>query len=106
MFTKVKISDLSTSAINYLIAKLEGENTAPQCWNLYNYDTDYNSVAHIIEREQISFAPAAQGGYFASIDYDGKCVKQWGENLIISALKCIIAFHLGEEVSIPNSLIK
>jgi hypothetical protein len=104
MFTKVNVKDLKICAINWLIAKYQGECTAPNCWHLYNYSNDCNSWISVIRHEKITFTPKANGGYLATKNGNVKCVMQSGKTMFIAGLLCVIAFYYGDNVDIPTVL--
>lgn len=123
---KVKTAELIGLALNWAVAVGEGKNITfmrnddgslfPQpVWadgiQRLDYDSSWNLSGPIIERERISFA------YEPSLLYEDKhrwkAIGQmsdrgheYGPTPLIAAMRCYVAFKLGDEVEIPDELCR
>lgn len=66
--------------------------------------TDWSQGGPIIERESISVCPASDAPWMAC-DSQGKN-RHTGPTPLIAAMRCFVASKLGNEVDIPDELIK
>lgn len=116
---KVKTQDLIDTALDWAVAKCEGfkyelyehnrkkwENGLhrPQHWQP---STNWAQGGPIIEREEIGSFHYIHGfhgpTWSARIGSGG--FQQDGPTLLIAAMRCFCASHLGDEVDIPDELV-
>jgi hypothetical protein len=116
MTERMKTSELTGAALDWAVAKCEGFPVTEKHYDLrfideYPFSTDWAQGGPIIEREEISTAkleetlpdaiaphPACWSGHI-----DGVFVR-YGPTPLIAAMRCYVAFKLGEDVSIPEEL--
>ena len=121
---KVKTADLIGTALDWAVAVVEGlteENTwtaieifkAARAGGLYWYSTDWSQGGPIIERQEIGLrrnAPCSQGREWEaspSITAKGAGGKWgYGPTPLIAAMRCFVSSKLGDEVDIPEELLK
>lgn len=125
---KIKTSELTDAALDWAVAKCEGHTA---CWEHdfsilchKSYHLKWEHGGPIIEREGILLRPirkeghALDGQWLAKYDGDntGQIVqwvcKPWvkrsyskGFTPLISAMRCLVASKLGDEVEIPEELV-
>lgn len=116
---KVSVSELSGPALDWAVAKCEGEPAS-----IYggvvrvmhgrfgpdlNYSTDWSQGGPIIEREGISICPHTLSGWAARIAPPPYCNIDdhfsHGPTPLIAAMRCYVASKLGSTVDIPSELI-
>lgn len=124
---KIKTSELQGAALDWAVAKcegLDGETLDPLTWRYtaypsrcYNYSTDWAQGGPIIEREGIGFfcnrtakvgarfKPDA-GADWRACPYNKLMEHHFGPTPLISAMRCVVASKLGDEVEVPNELVK
>ncbi len=120
---KIKTADLQGDALDWAVATLEGytdwcgktEKFLPPRkeygWVDFfdlRYSTDWSQAGPIIERERISLYPTHGVSWFAEGAPDSECdqelAAQRGPTPLIAAMRCFVAFKLGDEVEIPEEL--
>lgn len=118
---KVKTSELIGEVLNWAVAQGEKQTTGKTTGEpflyehrLYLQDFDpsgnWSHGGPIIEREGIAIGRTRNGkGYAAWIGYasDYGMVKFYtAHNLLTAAMRCYVASKLGDEVEIPDEMIK
>lgn len=129
---KIKTTDLSGPALNWAVAKAEGlnPNSDPEVRRQYvgysgfaeangfgyaikHYSTGWEDGGPIIEREELGLkrnAPCSRGREWeASPSITAKGVGgKWGygPTPLIAAMRCYVASKLGDEIEIPEELLK
>lgn len=113
---KIKINKLTGAALDWAVAKCEGEQLPTggmymQTWPMYSLDWAY--AGPIIERERIhllchySLVYGDEARWRASIggdiDYPQAC--ELGKTPLIAAMRCYVASKLGDEVDVPEELL-
>lgn len=127
---KIKTSELIGAALDWAVANCEkisvGNVKQPHgfietAWDsvtkwenaceIYSPSTDWSQGGPIIEREKIS--PGYWGdkhrntGIWIAHHQKGyKRIPYEGETLLIAAMRCYVASKLGDEVDIPEELVK
>lgn len=122
---KVKTAELIGPALDWAVAVCEGftdyDSTTEKMlpprreygWVRlcdYNFSSDWSQGGPIIERERISFA------YEPSLVYEDKHrwkaigqmsdrSHEYGPTPLVAALRCHVAFKLGDEVEVPEELL-
>lgn len=121
---KVKTSELTGAALDWAVAKCEGWNsydihtngnfelentvTGDCLWlRCFQPSTDWAQGGPIIERENIS-VQARDGVWSASMKMPDGSWPIWGygPSPLIAAMRCYVASKLGDEVEVPEELIK
>ena len=132
---KIKTQDLIDSALDFVVAKLEGKNITlmrnddgslfPQpVWadGLWKqcYSSSWSQGGPIIERPQdkalmgiegrVGWAPGAKefGPFFRAWygPSDDPYIVSYGPTPLIAAMRCYVASKLGDEVDVPDELMK
>lgn len=119
---KVKSEQLVDNSLDYIVAKLENhqwrnhwmlEDQGFHSWNSYEisfgnptpkYSSDWNKAGTIIDREKIdiehtNWIPACTFAKYLNDDMGTS--RQSGENSTIAAMRCYVAYKLGEFVDVP-----
>ena len=109
---KIKTADLTGPALNWVVAKVEGENYRPV--TTYNgighefppidYSTDWAQGGPIIEREEISIGKADDPNWWAFKGWKAEDGTP-GPTPLIAAMRCFVTSRLGDEVEVPAELI-
>lgn len=114
----VHVSELTDAALDWAVAKCEGEdeeNTLdPLTWiytakptGCWDFSTDWSQGGPIIERENIS--TCWEGTIWVATRFNKNCGETWfghqyGSTPLIAAMRCYVASKLGDEVEIPDEL--
>jgi hypothetical protein len=123
---KVKTSELQGAALNWAVAKCEGDDTLavyfdersgePLChddWpdnQEFKPSTDWAQGGPIIEREKIGlfkgnplYFPEGNenGDYYEDLWIAGK---YHGQTPLIAAMRCYVSSKLGDEVEVPDEM--
>lgn len=114
---KVKVSEASGSALDYMVAKCEGwpltwdENTedfflglwAPLCFlKEYTPSTNWQQGGPIIEREKIGTRPNGDG--WVALHINPRVKAMTGSTPLIAAMRCYCCSKLGDIVDVPGEL--
>lgn len=123
---KVKVSEASGAVLDWMVAKCEGIKLClapfPGAKNFvmvgysskgefatshqYLPTTSWAQGGPIIDREKIAVWPDHDTGrYFASAD-EGRGTDYSGDTLLIAALRCCVASKLGDEVEVPDEVLR
>lgn len=125
----MKVSELSGAALDWAVARCEGYKdlrwnhkdcverhlmmTPPRTaygpvflWEL-GYSTDWSIAGPIIEREAITVSEGSPviGIEWMACDRSASHI-QHGPSYLIAAMRCLVASKMGEEVEIPEELLK
>lgn len=121
---KVNVSELSSAALDWCVAKCEHEpystlTTYDGIDNEYPasaYSTDWAQAGPIIEREGITCGPYFEKGVrlydawqaYAGWDHENLCSlhEQDGKTCLIASMRCYVASKLGDTVEVPAELLK
>jgi hypothetical protein len=115
---RIKTSELQRDALDWAVAKAEGQTsfyfdgydynpqtlqiyTAGGCSRRFNYSSNWLQGGPIIEREKISLESFPMDWEATSSNFK---VKQTGPTPLIAAMRCYVASKLGDEVEIPEEL--
>lgn len=106
----VKTSELSGAALNWAVCKANGEHQHPYdeytpTWMANRrYSEDWAKGGPIIERERIRLdqMPYPKELWIAGHDSSHDMVS--GPTPLVAAMRCFVAFKLGEEVEIPKEV--
>jgi len=110
----IKTSEATPRQLNWLVAEIEGfvqEGDEP--WQPgeepFAFTTAWDQGGPIIERERIFVKPTINKGW-RSYQRDpfgnGICHSQYGPTPLIAAMRCYVASKLGDEVDVPEELLK
>ena len=105
----MKVSELTGAALDWAVAKCEGEEVRlikgqlEALWtdNGYKPSTDWAQGGPIIEREKTAIKENGYGHWFAKVGA-GKWMR--GPTPLIAAMRCYVTSKLGSEVEIPEEL--
>jgi len=105
---KIKTSELTDIAIDWVVARIEGDELPKSGGKGSDYSTDWSQGGPIIEREGISTVQEGDAADWVASVYDHKA-DDWhlhtlGETPLIAAMRCYVASKLGDEVEIPEEL--
>jgi len=107
---KIKTSELTGAALNWAVAKCEGEDYAPDAstngigmeFEATRYSTDWSQGGPIIECEAISLTQFSDYPKWTAKHPESICID--GPTPLIAAMRCYVAYKLGDEVDIPDEL--
>ena len=120
---KVKTEELIAPALDWVVTRANFEINFDEVWRNFRseceYSTDWAQGGPIIERERIDILAAEEGCWSCyknllddSIEDDleyinsGTSFNGFGPTPLIAAMRCYVASKLGNEVEIPEGLIK
>jgi hypothetical protein len=125
--TKIKTSELTRAAIDWAVAKCEGEITDLEydgiTWGFkldgklkvlakgwaasmsWHPSTNWAQGGPIIEREEIDTVKMGVEQWRGRIE-GGNPVSGYGPTILIAAMRCYVASKLGETVDVPEELTK
>lgn len=108
---KINTQDLTGAALDWAVAKCEGELDAfaerltladSPCF----YSTDWSQGGPIIERERIELNIDPQTQQWVATRYVDTVVnEQDGPTPLIAAMRCFVSSRLGESVDVPDELV-
>ena len=113
---KVKVSELSGSALDWAVAKAHGVNMdrfyneivdlGHSVADIYVPSTNWDQGGPIIERTGITVGPSnafcqEYGKFAASLENP---IVAFGDTPLIAAMRCFVKSKLGESVEIPDQL--
>ena len=123
---KIKTSELTGPALDWAVAKSEGERYGPPTFRVhqnskgatvylntgmqqsgipYRPSTDWAQGGPIIEREGITLRSCIDGAAWdAELAYE-ETILAPGPTPLIAAMRCYVASKLGDEVDIPEELL-
>ena len=100
---KIKTSELTVTALDWAVARIEGDELPKSGGKGSDYSTDWAQGGPIIEREKIGVW--WDGVWHAKYDGCRPDQVQDAHTPLIAAMRCYVASKLGDEVEIPNELI-
>ena len=118
----MKTSELTGAALDWAVAKCEGEDSIASCYYTdddiplyleeapqptWEPSTDWAQAGPIIEREKIAFMPdEASRDWLAEYPFNHPQDEPYwcGPTPLIAAMRCYVASKLGDEVEIPEGL--
>ena len=107
---RIKTNELSGAALDWAVAKCEGVVYHGPAWT--KYSTDWAQGGPIIEREEISISREFASGRIewaawtpAPIRDDAEAFG-YGPTPLIAAMRCYVASRFGDEVDVPDELLK
>ena len=106
----MKTSELTGATLDWAVAKCEGidymkDDVRFRGAYARKYSTDWSQGGAIIEREGISLSRRGEhswsvwGAVLNDFEFDEE-----GETPLIAAMRCYVAFKLGDEVELPEEL--
>jgi len=112
MKAKIKTSELTGAALDWAVAKCEGDdyravteyNGIGHEFPPTNYSTDWAQGGPIIERNRITWSgqSARICKYFGGHTWQN--FEEFGTTPLIAAMRCYVASKLGDEVEVPKDL--
>lgn len=93
---KIKTSELTGDALDWAVAKCEGEP-------VYSFSTNWLFCGPIIERKKITVSPCRMDGQTGWVACTHTYI--WGETPLIAAMRCYVASKFGNEVEIPDEIV-
>jgi hypothetical protein len=103
----MKTSELTGVALDWAVADCEGHDfpSADAVCGIFNPSTDWAQGGPIIERELIEIYPLCNVEWGArKVNDEGDLMRFYGDTPLIAAMRCYVAFKLGDEVEIPEEL--
>jgi Protein of unknown function (DUF2591) len=108
--TEMKTSELTRHALDWAVAYAKVFEVQAHCQTIdlgvvEDYSTDWSQGGPIIEREGIELVPSHDGTrwYSEGLNRGGQSE---GPTPLIAAMRCYVANKLGDEVDVPEELIK
>lgn len=113
----MKTSELTGAALDWAVAKCEGEDYCDHdgmngigiAFEATRYSTDWSQGGPIIDREKISIMEECNGTWMGSIggctDLDMPLWQEHGPTPLIAAMRCYVASKLGDDIDVPEELI-
>lgn len=105
---KTKTSELTGAALDWAVAKCEQQldedaMLLPVEWHLAAFSTDWAQGGEIIEREDIELVPKIDhwDAYYAEL-----IVPYEGDTPLVAAMRAYVASKLGDEIGVPEELLK
>lgn len=116
---KIKTSELIGAALDWAVAKCEGEDYSPVMtysgigheFPATTYSNNWELAGPIIERERIEIVHGnplyfpngnEAGDFYESLWISGR---MHGQTPLIAAMRCYVASKLGETVDVPEDLV-
>ena len=99
---KLKTSELTGAALDWAVAKCEGDEPCKAGGVGLRYSTDWLAGGPIIEREYIELT--IDLAWNAAIRGGDKDDIAHGPTPLIAAMRCYIMSQLGDEIEIPEEL--
>lgn len=107
----MKVSELSGFALDWAVAKCEGEEVRlikgqlETLWtdNGYKPSTNWSQGGPIIERERIDVYGFDGEQWGAEDNFRSR---QYGDTPLIAAMRCYVASKLGEEITVPEAFLE
>jgi len=103
---KVKTSELTGAALDWVVAKAEGNEVSIRNGCLWIptecYSTDWSQGGPIIEREKIGVGYAPDIPDWVAVDMNSNYYM--GPTPLIAAMRCYVTSKLGNEVELPKEL--
>ena len=102
---KIKVSELTGAALDWAVNQIE-----ECCDDPYTplFSTNWAQGGPIIEREEIALEPMTHDehgdGWLATRVEGSSVCMEFGQTMLIAAMRCFVVSHLGEEVDIPEEL--
>jgi hypothetical protein len=105
---KIKTSKLQEEALDRMVAKCEVGDAINEIDDPHFYSTDWAQGGPIIERERIGFKYTGTAMEFVAwVNGELSTVNdQHGPTPLIAAMRCYVASKLGDEVEVPEELVK
>ena len=100
---KIKTSELTVTALDWAVARIEGDELPKSGGKGSDYSTDWSQGGPIIEREKIGVW--WDGVWHAKYDGCRPDQVQDAYTPLIAAMRCYVASKLGDEVEVPDELI-
>ena len=109
----MKTSELTGAALDWCVLhslddeRLKGADEHYDFDSWGNFSSDWAQGGPIIEREKINVWHVGQNNTFwvGSLDRVDPAPESYGPTPLIAAMRCFVAFKLGDEIDIPKELL-
>ena len=110
----MKTSELTGAALDWAVAKCEGIGLGPRGFVVYYHEgepsmwepsTNWAQGGPIIERERLCVMPYNDRWMCTTNGSQLQSHSVKAETPLIAALRCYVAFKLGDEVEVPQELL-
>ena len=99
----MKTSELIGISLDWAVAKCEGIKIIVRQENWDWYSSSWEQGGPIIERELIEIYPLCNVEWGArKVNGEGDLMRFYGDTPLIAAMRCYVAFKLGDVVEIPE----
>ena len=100
---KIKTSELTGAALDWAVCVANGETRESWLANPYSYSKYWNFGGPIIDREDIDMVKVGASNYRAGFAVNN-LTSGYGPTKLIAAMRCYVAFKMGDVVDIPEGL--
>jgi hypothetical protein len=101
----MKTSELTGAALDWAVAKCEGDEPCKAGGVGLRYSTDWLAGGPIIEREWIDLHCVNDSLWEAEINANDYHNRKNGPTPLIAAMRCYVASKLGDTVDVPPELL-
>lgn len=101
----MKTSELSDAALDWAVAKCENRkinSLQDSVYGVYSPCTNWAQGGLIIERERITICPNSDSTWWAV--HPRTELEMHGATALQAAMRCYVAYKLGDEVDVPDEL--
>ena len=103
---KIKTSELTGAALDWAVSKCEGDNPVKDGGVGLSYSTDWLAGGPLIQMYEIDLKVVEEGMWQASNYFNDLAIHRFvGYSPLEAAMRCYVAFKLGDEVDIPDELL-
>lgn len=105
---KIKTAELQGAALDWAVWKIEHGNAKLDdeliaALALFHPSTDWAQGGPIIEREEIDITYCNMTAGWAAMGYRNA---KLGPTPLIAAMRCCVSYKLGDEIEVPEELLK
>jgi hypothetical protein len=101
----METNELTGAALDWAVAQCEGFSVRDGFDdNCPEYSTDWSQGGPIIEREMIELIPQTSALWDAM--YRGQHIPNDGPTPLIAAMRCYVAYKMGDELDVPQELME
>jgi hypothetical protein len=104
---KLRTSELTDAALDWAVTKCMGfdHSVTSSEWGMWGWATDWAQGGPIIEREGMQVKKHASNWIALPTNAEfSEEAYQEGDTPLIAAMRCYVAFKLGDEVDVPEEL--
>lgn len=111
---KIKVSEATGAVLDWMVAKAEGWTVEDHIithvtTKFYNPSSNWVQGGPIIEREKIGFDECFgtwAADWYAPKNSNRDGISMLGKSPLEAAMRCYVASKLGDEVEVPDELVK